>query len=279
MTAGDRLLRATAPRALARAATSVGGDAVGRIEAALPRALAGERSQVRMYVDAYRDLTARILEAVGQVRPDLVVLDGAHRVAVLDPRGRRGASAALAWINAALDQEAISVPFSGWVATFGVGEGTAGAVAAAVRTVLPRTTAPAPPNGRLPEWRLDERQVVRFSRAVLDEIARDDAPLDHIGAVLGTSQTELAALFGVRRQALDQWRTRGIPSERQEKVATLGAIADLLAARLKRERIPGVVRRPAAGYGGRSALEAIAAGDEQRVLEELRHAFDWAAAA
>jgi transcriptional regulator with XRE-family HTH domain len=129
------------------------------------------------------------------------------------------------------------------------------------------------------EWQLDDRQFVRFSRAVLDELSRADTPLDHISEVLGLSRTELAALFGVRRQALDQWATRGVPSERQEKVATLGAIADLLAAKLKRDRIPGVVRRPAPAYGDRSILDAIAAGDEDRVLAELQGAFDWAAAA
>jgi hypothetical protein len=97
--------------------------------------------------------------------------------------------------------------------------------------------------------------------------------------VLGLNQTELGALFGVRRQAVDQWAARGVPAERQEKLATLGEIADLLAAKLKRDRIPGVARRSADAYGGRSMLEAIAAGDEEPVLAELRDAFDWAAAA
>ena len=78
---------------------------------------------------------------------------------------------------------------------------------------------------------------------------RAEAPLEHIGEVLGLSQTELAGLFGVSRQALDQWAVRGVPSDRQEKVATLGAIADLLAAKLKRDRIPGVVRRAARPSG------------------------------
>lgn len=104
-------------------------------------------------------------------------------------------------------------------------------------------------------------------------------PLEHIRVTLGLNRTELAALFGVRRQAVDQWSSNGVPAERQEKLATLGAIADLLAAKLKADRVPGVVRRPSPAYGDRSILAAIADDDQDAALAELRDAFDWAAAA
>jgi transcriptional regulator with XRE-family HTH domain len=120
---------------------------------------------------------------------------------------------------------------------------------------------------------------VQFYRAVGDELARIRTPLDRISSVLGVSRTELARLFGVRRQAIEQWESRGVPGERQEKLATLNAVVDLLTAKLKPDRIPGVVRRPAAAYGDRSILDAIAAGDEALVIGELRNAFDWAAVA
>jgi hypothetical protein len=272
----DRILSSRSPGTVARAAVQIGGASVDDIESALPQALAGDRGQVRAYVDAYRELTCRVLEAASEARPDLgvdLIADG--RAVQAKAYGRPRAS----WLKAALDHEAMSIPFSGWVGTLGVREGTAGAVAAMVRIVLPGIDAVTPPSRRLPDWQLDEHQFVRFSRAVLDELSRAEAPLDHVGAVLALSRTELAALFGVRRQALDQWGTRGVPSERQEKVATLSAIADLLAAKLKRDRIPGVVRRAAPAYGDRSILDAIAAGDEDRVLAELEDAFDWAAAA
>lgn len=61
-------------------------------------------------------------------------------------------------------------------------------------------------------------------------------------------------------------------------LATIGEIADLLAAKLKADRIPGVVRRPASAYGNRSALDAIADDEQELVLAELRDAFDWSAA-
>lgn len=104
-------------------------------------------------------------------------------------------------------------------------------------------------------------------------------PLEQIATTLCLTRTELARLFGVRRQALDQWESRGLPSARQQKLATLGAIADLLSAKLKHDRIPGVARRPTPAYGGRSLLDAVAAGEEELVYAELRDAFDWSATA
>ena len=277
--AAERLLTASTPRAVARAAAAVAGDTVKDIESSLPRALDGERDQVRAYVEAYRELTGRVLEAAGQARPDLVAIGEDGQVRVYEMEARRQTAAGVPWVKAALEQEAISAPFSAWVGTLGPGEGTAGAVAAMLRSLLRGTAALTPPNGRLPEWELDERQVIRFSRAVLDELARSETPLEHIGEVLGLTRTQLASLFGVRRQAIDQWAVRGVPADRQEKLATIGEIADLLTGKLKRDRIPGVVRRAAPAYGDRSMLDAIAAGAEDEVLAELRDAFDWAAAA
>lgn len=277
----ERFLSGSAPRAVAGAAVRIAGAAIEEIESSLPRALAGEHGQVRAYVDAYRELTGRLLEAVGEARPDLVVLDEHHRVVVAVEVKRSDRSpATVPWVRTTLEQEATSVPFSDWVGTLGAGRGSAVAVVALLRTSLPGTEPLAPPRlRRLPDWHLDERSVVRFQRAVVDELSRRETPLDHVASMLGLTQTELAGLFGVRRQALSQWAVRGVPAARQEKLATLCEIADLLAAKLKRDRIPGVARRAAAAYGDRSMLDAIADGHEGAVLAELRDAFDWATAA
>jgi hypothetical protein len=100
--------------------------------------------------------------------------------------------------------------------------------------------------------------------------------LDPVAETLGLSETELAALFGVRRQAIGQWRDRGIPSARQAKAATIAATAELLSRRLKAERIPGIVRKPAAAYGGLSALEMIERDLHAELHEIVRRSFDWA---
>ena len=100
--------------------------------------------------------------------------------------------------------------------------------------------------------------------------------LDPISETLELSETELGRLFGVSRQAVGQWRERGVPSNRMAKVATVAAICDLLRHRLKAERIPGIARRPAAAYGGLSMLEMIERGRQDELQALIRRSFDWA---
>lgn len=278
----EKVLSERTPKRVADAAEEIAGAALKEIEMSVPEALGGERAQVRAYVEAYRQLRSRMLDAVGKARPDLIAFDEAHNVILLGDVKAQGVrdEESVLWLKAALDQEAMRAPFSEWVGTLGVGRGTAVAFVAQLRSML-RDTKPLalPREHHLPSWTLSDDEAVRFYRAVGDELARARTPLDRVASVLGVSRTELAQLFGVRRQAIEQWEARGVPGERQEKLATLDAIVDLLTAKLKPDRIPGVVRRPAAAYGNRSILEAIVASDEALVLDELRSAFDWAAAA
>jgi hypothetical protein len=103
--------------------------------------------------------------------------------------------------------------------------------------------------------------------------------LDEIQAAFGLTKTELGRLFGVSRQAVDQWRARGVPGNRQEKAATVAATADLLSHQMKAGRLPGVARRPARAYGGLTMLEMIERDRHRELLERVRAAFDWATAA
>jgi hypothetical protein len=100
--------------------------------------------------------------------------------------------------------------------------------------------------------------------------------LDEIAETFALSETELGGLFGVRRQAVSQWRARGLPGARQEKAATVAAIGDLLRHRLKLERIPGIARRPARAYGGLTMLEMVERDRHGELLMEVRSSFDWA---
>jgi hypothetical protein len=100
--------------------------------------------------------------------------------------------------------------------------------------------------------------------------------LDPIAETLELSETELGRLFGVSRQAVGQWRERGVPSSRKAKVATVAAIGDLLHHQLKPERIPGIARRPAEAYDGLSMLEMIERDREDDLLSLVRRSFDWA---
>lgn len=255
----ERLLCDTAPSRVADAALKIDGAAVAEIEASLPQALAGDREQVRIYVAAYDRLLERVLETVEHAHPNFVSY---HHAKVV------------------LQGEAMSAPFSDWVGSLGSGRGTAVAIVAMLRSTLP-TAKPLsrPAKWRLPEWELGEGDAVRFYRAVLTELEGNEFPLERIRNVLGLNRTETAALFGVRRQALEGWERNGIPAEREAKLATIGAIADLLAVQLKADRVAAVVRRPAPAHGGRSILTAIEAGEEEQVLETLRAGFDWSSGA
>jgi len=103
--------------------------------------------------------------------------------------------------------------------------------------------------------------------------------LDPIAETFELTATELGRLFGVSRQAVGQWRDRGVPSNRMTRVTTVAAICDLLGHQLKPERIPGVARRPAEAYGGLSMLDMIERGREDELLRMVRRTFDWASPA
>jgi hypothetical protein len=279
----ERLLEATPPKQIADAMAKIAEGAIKQIDRSLPRALEGDPSQVRLYVAAYCALSERAIETVETARPDLLAFDRQHHVVLLvEAKHSRGKSPQpdIPWMKSMLAGEAMSAPFSQWVGHFGAGRGTAVAIVALLREALPgMKPLSVPARHRLPAWNVKDTDVVRFYRAVSEALEGSETPLERIRSVLGLSRTDLAGLFGVKRQALERWDTHGVPAERQKKLATLSAIVDLLTAQLKSDRIAGVVRRKALAYGNRSILEAIAAGNEEAVLDELRSAFDWASAA
>lgn len=99
--------------------------------------------------------------------------------------------------------------------------------------------------------------------------------LDQVGETLGLSTTEIARLFGVRRQTVSDWYERGIPGARQAKAASLAATCDLLHRYLKPERIPGIARQPADAYDGLTMLEMIEAERHEELRERVRRSFSW----
>jgi hypothetical protein len=123
----------------------------------------------------------------------------------------------------------------------------------------------APPNARLLKLVSDEVTALLGARTPFDEI-RD---------TLDVSWPELARLFGVQRQAIEQWRTRGIPAARSADVDRLVEACRFLKRRLKRERIPQIVRARSERLGGRSMLDLAAAKGPGALLEYLRALFSY----
>ncbi len=243
---------------------------VRQLASAARRALQGSRPAVRDYVRRYRELTADVLAATHAARPDIVMKDADGNLLVADVEGRP-ARAPLA----ALDEGAAGAVFSKWVGAYGPADGLALDLVARVRATLPDTDIlTLPTHAGTAHWDVDDAAMLSFLAAVRQEIAAPTTPLDAAAQTFDLSETELGAIFGVRRQAISQWRTAGIPSSRMAKVATVASLADLLARKLKVERVSGIARRPAAAYGGLTMLEMIAADRHDELLALVRASFD-----
>jgi transcriptional regulator with XRE-family HTH domain len=250
-----------------------GGTLIAALGVELEAALRGSDDAVGAYVRDYRRLSGCLLAEAHRMRPELVAAT-ANGLAPVDAAGRPAPVLA-----AALEHAAAEAPFTAWAGRFELGDAAALDLVARVRALVGARTL-APPVGA-PRVAVDDLTARRFIRRVRYHLGHpdDEPPLRRVMEAFGLSKTELAALFGVRRQAIDQWQRRGVPAERQEKVATLLAVADLLERKLKPGRLPGVARRPADAYGGETMLTMIAADRHRELLDSVRASFDWATAA
>jgi DNA-binding XRE family transcriptional regulator len=253
-----------------------GGELLPALGAKLERALEGSDEATREYVRCYRVLTLRVLEEAHRARPDVVVRTADGHLALIDGKGTPMRAPV-----EALETASAEAPFGPWTARFPLEEAVALDLTSRVRQLIGlRALDLAPADPGLGEI-LDDLTARRFLRLVRLYLNHPDEehPLRRAMDAFELSKTELASLFGVRRQAADQWLERGVPSERQEKVQTLVAICDLLERKLKPGRLAGVARRPADVYGGKTMLELIAADRHRELLELVRDSFDWASAA
>jgi hypothetical protein len=94
--------------------------------------------------------------------------------------------------------------------------------------------------------------------------------LVRIRGTLGLTQNELAGIFGVRRQAVDQWSDRNVPMKRVGDIDRLYEITLELAKRIKRQRLPQVVRGPLPILADRSILETLAGDGVDPIYELIR---------
>jgi hypothetical protein len=249
----------------------VSGPAIAALDTSLQAALRGSLPATHAYVDAYRRLTVELLDQAGD---ELTWSD--DREAVLiggdDPGSRL--------VLDALVSAAAEAPFTSWSALYEA-DGVALDLVNRIRPWLGAATLAVPPMTAAGLGQVDEVATKRFLRRVrayLNQVGED--PLLRLMEAWGLSLTELGGLFGVRRQAVSQWVTRGtVPPDRREKLTTLLALTDLLERKLKAGRLPGVARRATDAYGGESMLDLIRADRERELLELVRESFDWADAA
>jgi transcriptional regulator with XRE-family HTH domain len=94
------------------------------------------------------------------------------------------------------------------------------------------------------------------------------------------TNTEFADLFGVTRQAIEQWERVGdVPAARRARLANLLSVGEILERKLQPGRLPLIARRPAAAYGGQTMLEMVRVGRDQELKEITERALDWSTTA
>jgi hypothetical protein len=255
---------------------SIGGELISDLRMSLPTALRGSDDATRTYVRAYRTLGTRLLAEARHTRADL-------------PREGGGAPAAdnedtdaLPWMAMAdvVANGSAEAPFSPWTSHCELAVAVALDCTNRVRMLIGSRTLgePAEP---IRVAGLDDITLQRFLRRVRHHLNHpdDENPLRRIMELFALSKTELGGLFGVSRQAIDGWLEQGVPGDRQEKLATVLALSDLLERKLKPGRVPGIARRPADAYGGETMLSMIARDRQRELLDSVRASFDWSQAA
>jgi hypothetical protein len=249
-----------------------GGEPLSSLSRSLPDALHGSDDATRRYVADYRRLTGALLAAGRELRPDLIVQNG-RALTFRDSAGRP----ANALVDV-LENGSAEAPFSAWAGTLAVHDAVALQLANRLRAILGFSVLTEPPGAPPVE---DDVAAQRFLRRVRFYLNRPDTenPLRRIMDAFALSKTDVAKLFAVSRQAVDGWLAGGVPADRQEKLATLLALCDLLERKLKADRLPGIARRAADAYGGQTMLELIAADRHHELLQSVRDSFDWQTAA
>jgi DNA-binding transcriptional regulator YiaG len=226
---------------MAVATIQLPSDLVGEVERALPKALRGEAAGARRYAKAWQGLVRALLTSRDAGTAAADVLDHLALTAPFHPDGP---------INALLSA-------------------AAGIISGMRPSPVSSSSAPLPA----------QLQYERFSLAVLHELSRPSSDLAGLMAGWQLSVSDVARLFGVTRQAVQQWLDDGIPAARQPKLLQILRIRDLLERNLELPRIPAVVRSDAGAYGGRSMLELIAEDRHDELLESVERSFDWASTA
>ena len=230
---------------------------IARFEEALPTALAGGFAAVVVVATTWDSLLEQVLRAVEFVTPLSIEPD---------------------WLSSYLRAAVAEAPFSRFVGAFGRGVGMAVACVAKVRDAVDDLHPLALPLRGLPVFGYPV-DPLRFYRLVELAVRGMSPPLERLQEALGLSTAELGNLFSVSRQAIDQWKGRGIPADRRAKVADLLAVVDLLDRKLKPGRLPLVARRPATAFGGRTLLELVMSDEHAQLRETVDRAFDWSTTA
>ncbi|MGZ5231287.1 MAG: hypothetical protein ACXWC3_14755 [Burkholderiales bacterium] len=104
---------------------------------------------------------------------------------------------------------------------------------------------------------------------------RGTRALSRLSAIFGLNKAETGRLFGISRQAVDEWYIKGVPMGRIADVGRAADLADALHRQFKPERIPQIVRSPLPGLGDQTILGAMQERGTVQVFEMLDRAFSY----
>ncbi len=240
----------------------------------MPNALRGEWPAVKVLVTHWHSLVGDIAMSAAGKLPQLVKrIDGGFGIVTASHQYRREPIQYL-------DHLIGEVPFSPLITRFGQDVGVGVIAIDAFRMLLPGYeqlnvgTSPGWPD--LPV----DIDTGRFRRLVDLAIRSMQPPLFRVKELFGLTNGELADLFGVSRQAVDQWEQSGeVPAARREKLANLLSVGELLDRKLAPGRLPLVARRSADVYNGLTMLDMVAADRDAKLWELTERAFDWSGTA
>jgi bifunctional DNA-binding transcriptional regulator/antitoxin component of YhaV-PrlF toxin-antitoxin module len=116
---------------------------------------------------------------------------------------------------------------------------------------------------------------VRGERASWEDLEIKQDQIVEIQEIMGLSQAEIAALFGVAPSTIASWCASEIPTSRLASVQRLHDLALLLRKELKPSRIPEIIRTKDALLGNRTVIEVIQAEGVASIYGYLARLFDY----
>jgi transcriptional regulator with XRE-family HTH domain len=116
---------------------------------------------------------------------------------------------------------------------------------------------------------VDHQQLSYDAREILERFAR----------TLAMENSDLASMLDVTEAEVESWRSRDslIPLFVIARTKAFAYGLEVLARLFAADRLPDVVRRPAALFDGRAAIDLIRQGDVESVAEKYDHALQFSA--
>jgi len=93
--------------------------------------------------------------------------------------------------------------------------------------------------------------------------------LGRVRKAFALTRTDVARLFNVTPEAVVKWERNGVPVRRLAELDRCFQLAEMMQRRLRPDRLPTLVRTPAADFNNRTVLDVIAESGTQLVFDYM----------